>query len=140
MAIDAHNRATAAGIQDTPATRNALCLVYASAGDLPRAVEQFDSLFDSGQLQTLGHVASSQRGQHMTLAHHDQLGDDSIKVAYDMDSVTTSRDEDTTVATLLHACIQAGVPERAVTTFESFRKSGCFAILISLPQVADPRG
>ena len=99
-ATEAFECAISAGMAPTRAVLNALALAFASDGRLDKALEALDSLRERNDTVDMD-------------THGKPKGE-----------AAAARDEDTSVATLLHACIRAGTPRRASELYETFTASG----------------
>lgn len=121
-ALAAYDRAIAEGMPTTPAVINALCLVHAASGDLERAASLF------GELRaTMSEAAATDEAAEPAVAGAAAAGagvSDISRHRRARDAASRSRDEDTAVSTLLHACVRAGASDRALPTFEAFRDAG----------------
>jgi len=128
-AIDTYERALVEGMRPTPAVTNALSLVYAGAGDIERATALFETARERG---AAGGAASG--AQYNASGAQDNAsgaeGPDGVVLGEAADSALSStdpsrgRDADTAVCTLLHACVRAGAPSRALATYEILAASG----------------
>ena len=123
-AIDMYERALVEGMRPTPAVTNALSLVYAGAGDIERATALFETARERG-------AAGGAAGGAQDNASGAE-GPDGVVLGEAADSAlsimrtdpTRGRDADTAVCTLLHACVRAGAPSRALATYEILAASG----------------
>lgn len=135
-AIDTYERALVEGMRPTPAVTNALSLVYAGAGDIERATALFETARERG---AAGGAASGAQdnascAQYNASGAQDNAsgteGPDGVVLGEAADSALSStdpsrgRDADTAVCTLLHACVRAGAPSRALATYEILAASG----------------
>ncbi len=152
-AFEAYERALAEGMRPTLAVTNALSLVYAATGDIERATSLFErarnaladeTSSDAWTTEAMPDVAMPEAVA--SLSHQTRSATDRQHADADADAGSGAgsgagaraegtsavpsagerrgRDEDTAVSTLLHACVQAGAPERALATFEVLAANG----------------
>ena len=131
-AIDTYERALVEGMRPTPAVTNALSLVYAGAGDIERATALFETARERGAAGCAQDNASG--AQYNASGAQDNAsgaeGPDGVVLGEAAGSALSStdpsrgRDADTAVCTLLHACVRAGAPSRALATYEILAASG----------------
>lgn len=121
-AIDTYERALVEGMRPTPAVTNALSLVYAGAGDIERATALFETARERG---AAGGAASGAQDNASGAEGPDGvvLGEAAGSALSSTDP-SRGRDADTAVCTLLHACVRAGAPSRALATYEILAASG----------------
>ena len=135
-AIDTYERALVEGMRPTPAVTNALSLVYAGAGDIERATALFETARERG---AAGGAASGAQDNASGAQYNASGAQDNASGAEGPDGVvlgeaagsalsstdpSRGRDADTAVCTLLHACVRAGAPSRALATYEILAASG----------------